>query len=57
MNYNGEIKWQDTTKEGSSRKSLSTKEAEIKFGFKAKTSFEEGLIKTVNWYKNKLQSI
>ena len=57
MNYNGEIKWQDTTKEGSSRKSLSTKEAEIKFGFKAKTSFEEGLIKTANWYKNKLQSI
>jgi len=57
MNYKGEIKWQDTTKAGSSRKSLSTNEAEMKLGFKAKTSFEEGIVKTVKWYKNKLQSV
>jgi GDP-L-fucose synthase len=32
---------------------LNTSKAEIEFGFKAKTSFEKGLIKTIDWYKYK----
>ena len=28
--------------------------AEKEFGFKAKTSFEEGLEKTIDWYKYKM---
>jgi len=30
---------------------LNTSKAEKEFGFKAKTSFEEGLRKTIEWYR------
>jgi len=31
---------------------LDTSRAEREFGFKAKTSFEEGLKKTIEWYRD-----
>jgi len=42
----------DTTKpDGQPRRCLDTTKAYKEFGFKAKTGFEEGLKKTIEWYK------
>jgi GDP-L-fucose synthase len=42
----------DTSKpDGQPRRMVETSKAEKEFGFKAKTSFEEGLKKTIEWYK------
>ncbi len=37
--------------DGQPRRKLDTSKANIEFGFKAKTKFEEGLKKTINWYE------
>jgi GDP-L-fucose synthase len=50
MGYRGEIKWDSTKPDGQPRRMLDTSKAEREFGFKAKTSFEEGLKKTIDWY-------
>jgi len=42
----------DTTKpDGQPRRCLDTTKAEKEFGFKAKTPFEIGLKKTIEWYR------
>jgi GDP-L-fucose synthase len=52
--FEGHIKWDRTKPDGQPRRMLDTTRAYNEFGFKAKTSFEEGLKKTINWYlKNK----
>jgi len=48
--FNGEITWDITKPDGQPRRMLDTSKAEREFGFKAKTSFEEGLKKTIDWY-------
>jgi GDP-L-fucose synthase len=50
IGYRGEIKWDSTKPDGQPRRMLDTSKAEREFGFKAKTSFEEGLKKTIDWY-------
>ncbi|MGB9722061.1 MAG: GDP-L-fucose synthase family protein [bacterium] len=50
LKYNGEINWDATKPDGQPRRMLDTSRAEKEFGFKAKTSFEEGLKKTIDWY-------
>lgn len=52
MNFNGEIKWDSTKPDGQPRRMLNTYKAEKEFGFKAKTSFEKGLKKTIELYIN-----
>ena len=43
----------DTTKsDGSPRRNSDNTKAKEKIGFKARVSFDEGLSKTINWYKN-----
>ena len=43
----------DTSKpDGQPRRRLDTSRAEREFGFKAKMDFEDGLKKTIEWYKN-----
>jgi GDP-L-fucose synthase len=49
--FKGEIIWDTTKPDGQPRRMLDTSRAEKEFGFKAKTSFEEGLRKTIDWYK------
>lgn len=49
--FSGQIIWDTSKPDGQPRRRLDTSKAEREFGFKAKTSFEEGLIKTVEWYK------
>ena len=48
--YRGEIVWDTSKPDGQPRRMLDTSKAEGEFGFKAKTSFKEGLVKTINWY-------
>jgi GDP-L-fucose synthase len=49
-NFRGKIIWDTTKPDGQPRRMLDTSRAEKAFGFKAKTSFEEGLKRTVQWY-------
>jgi GDP-L-fucose synthase len=48
--FTGRIEWDATKPDGQPRRSLDTTRAERSFGFKARTSFEEGLRRTVDWY-------
>lgn len=48
--YNGKIIWDTSKPDGQPRRCLDTSKAKREFGFEAKTSFEEGLRKTINWY-------
>jgi GDP-L-fucose synthase len=50
MAYPGEIHWDPTKPDGQPRRMLDVSRAEKEFGFKAKTGFEEGLKKTIEWY-------
>jgi GDP-L-fucose synthase len=50
--FGGKIRWNETRPDGQPRRMLDTSRAETKFGFRAKTSLEEGLRKTIEWYKN-----
>jgi len=50
--FKGKIIWDKTKPDGQPRRSLDTRKAYDEFGFKAKTRFEEGLKKTIDWYRN-----
>jgi GDP-L-fucose synthase len=48
--YRGEIRWDATKPDGQPRRALDTSKARELFGFQARTTFEDGLRETVNWY-------
>jgi GDP-L-fucose synthase len=50
--FKGEIIWDTTKPDGQPRRMLDTSRAEKEFGFKAQTGFEEGLKKTIDWYRS-----
>ena len=50
MDFKGEIVWDRTKPDGQPRRMLDVSRAEKLFGFKAKTKFEDGLRKTIDWY-------
>ncbi len=49
--FKGRIVWDSTKPDGQPRRILDTSRAEKYFGYRAKTSLDEGLKKTINWYK------
>ena len=49
--FKGEVIWDKTKPDGQPRRCLDTKRAEKEFGFKAKVGFEQGLKKTIAWYR------
>jgi len=53
MDFKGSIKWDSTKPDGPPRRCLNTEKAFKELGFKAKTGFNEGLKKTINWYLKK----
>ncbi|MDD5146832.1 MAG: GDP-L-fucose synthase [Candidatus Pacebacteria bacterium] len=53
MNFRGEIRWDPSKPDGQPRRCLDTSRAEKEFGFKASTSLEEGLKRTIQWYLEK----
>ena len=50
MNFKGEIRWDISKIGGQLRRQLDVSLAEKEFGFKAKTTFEDGLKKTIDWF-------
>jgi GDP-L-fucose synthase len=48
--YVGEIRWDATKPDGQPRRALETSKARALFGFESRTTFEDGLRETVNWY-------
>ncbi len=52
--FKGEIRWDSSKPDGQPRRMLDVTRAKKYFGFEAKTSFDEGLKATIDWYrKNK----
>jgi len=51
MGFAGEIRWDSSKPDGQPRRSLDTSRAERLFGFRATTGFEDGLRRTIEWYR------
>lgn len=51
VGFEGKIVWDTTKPDGQPRRCLDTTRARKAFGFEAKTPFEEGLKKTIDWYR------
>lgn len=51
IGFSGKVIWDTSKPDGQPRRCLDTTKAEREFGFKAKTDFDEGLKKTIEWYK------
>jgi GDP-L-fucose synthase len=52
--FQGEVRWDVTRPNGQPRRCVDTTRAERLFGFRARTSFERGIERTVTWYRNLL---
>jgi GDP-L-fucose synthase len=49
--FKGELRWDSSNPDGQPRRRLDVSKAKKYFGFEAKTSFDEGLKATIDWYK------
>jgi GDP-L-fucose synthase len=52
--FAGEIRWDPSKPDGQPRRCLDVSRARERFGFEAKTPFEEGLRRTIDWYRGRL---
>ena len=50
--FRGKLVWDASQPDGQPRRMLHTARAQKEFGFKSSTGFEQGLHKTVRWYKS-----
>lgn len=50
--FRGEVVWDTSKPDGQSRRLFDNSKAERAFGFRATTGFEEGLRKTIEWYRD-----
>jgi GDP-L-fucose synthase len=53
-NFDGKIVWNTSKPDGQPRRCLDTSRAKQEFDFEAKTSFAEGLQKTIEWYRKNM---
>lgn len=53
--FKGEIRWQASKPDGQPRRQLDVTRAAERFGFKARTSLEDGLQRTIEWYKGTMK--
>ncbi len=51
MEYDGELVWETDKPNGQPRRCLDTTRAKERFAFEAQISFEEGLRRTIDWYR------
>ena len=51
VGFKGKITWDTTKPNGQPRRCLDVSRAEKEFGFRAKMTFEEGLKKSIEWYR------
>ncbi len=52
VGFSGEIRWDPSQPDGQPRRRLDTSRAKARFGFEARTPFEEGLRRTISWYRS-----
>ena len=52
--FNGRVAWDAARPDGQPRRVLDTSKARQAFGFQAKTSLEEGLQRTIDWYRQSI---
>lgn len=55
--FEGKIVWDSSKPDGQPRRCLDTSRAKEYFGFQAHTNFEEGLKKTIEWYKENREAL
>lgn len=55
--FKGRLVWDTSRPNGQPRRALDTTRAERYFGFKAQTPFEEGLKRTIAWYRENRQVV
>jgi GDP-L-fucose synthase len=53
--FQGKIVWDATKPDGQPRRSLDVTKAEQFFGFRARIPFEEGLRRTIDWYRSHIE--
>lgn len=53
--FKGEIRWQTGKPDGQPRRQLDVSRAHEKFGFRAETSLEDGLRRTIDWYESRFR--
>jgi GDP-L-fucose synthase len=53
VDYKGTVRWDSTKPDGQPRRCLDTSRALTKFGWQAKTSFDEGMKHTIGWFEEK----
>lgn len=53
--FKGKIIWDTSKPDGQPRRMLDTSRAQKEFGFKAEMNFDEGLKKTIVWYRDKMR--
>ena len=53
IGYEGKITWDENKPTGPKRRVVDINRAKKEFGYQAKTSLEEGIDKTVDWYIGK----
>ena len=57
MNSNLEIEWETDKPNGQPRRCVSFERAKNEIGFFPKTSLDEGLRRTINWYKSQIDDV
>ena len=55
--FEGQIRWQTEKPDGQPRRQIDTTRAFERFGFRAQTSLEEGLRRTVDWYETAFMAL
>ncbi len=56
VGFEGRVVWDHSRPDGQPRRGLDTSRAQQEFGFKAQTSFEEGLKRTIEWYQETIKA-
>ena len=54
--FRGEIVWDTSKPNGQPRRRLDVSRAKERFGFEAKVDFDDGLARTIAWYRKQLAS-
>ena len=57
MCFNGKIIWDVSKPNGQPRRCVSFERAKNEIGFFPKTSLDEGLRRTINWYKSQIDNV
>jgi GDP-L-fucose synthase len=56
VGFEGTIRWDSSKPDGQPRRCLDTSRAIAEFGWKAKTSFRDGLLETIRWFDRQRRS-